>query len=133
MSPEKTEKLFNDFPLLYKNKNLPGTHSRVIDGFTMEDGWFDIVYDLSKELEEIIKNIDIEDKPAAFQMKSKLGGLRFYMDGEFVEEIGEAISEAESLSYKTCEFCGKEGSRKGKNWIWTACDPCWDQHEKRSF
>jgi len=28
------------------------------------------------------------------------------------------------LSFKTCELCGKPGSRRGDGWVRTLCTPC---------
>ena len=62
-------------------------------------------------------------------MKEKFGGLRFYMTCD-TDEIFDLISEAEALSYKTCEECGKPGEERGGGWIHTLCDSChknWDK------
>ncbi len=78
-------------------------------------GWNDIIYDLNKKLEAEKPDYQI------FQIKEKFGGLRFYTDK--MTYLGwDYVSEAEELSFKTCEECGRLGkiwSRKG--WVRTLC------------
>ena len=68
--------------------------------------------------------------PRITQVKEKFGGLRFYIDGGD-DEIYGMIGLAESLSYRTCEFCGTTkdvGQTQG--WIITCCKACVDSDEK---
>ena len=55
------------------------------------------------------------------QVKEKYGGLRFYGDGGD-DKIRNFIWFAESMSAITCEKCGAPGKRRGRGWIYTACD-----------
>lgn len=64
------------------------------------------------------------NRPMASQVKEKFGTLRFYMTTSTLE-MGKLIDEAEELSAKTCEECGKPGNlRKKHYWVYTACDEC---------
>ena len=78
-------------------------------------GWNNIIYDLNKKLEAEKPDYQI------FQIKEKFGGLRFYTDK--LPYLGwDYIKEAEKLSLKTCEECGRPGkiwSRRG--WVRTLC------------
>ena len=67
--------------------------------------------------------------PKASQVKEKFGGLRFYMTCG-TDEIFNLIDEAEELSYKTCEECGKPGEEKDTGWIRTLCDYCHENWDK---
>ncbi len=67
--------------------------------------------------------------PKAAQVKEKFGGLRFYMTCGS-DEIFDLISEAEALSYKTCEECGKPGEERDTGWIHTHCDNCHENWDK---
>jgi hypothetical protein len=61
---------------------------------------------------------------AICQIKEKFGGLRFYVDGVPYKSQGdEWINEAEALSFKTCEDCGKPGelTNSGGYWVKTLC------------
>ena len=133
MREELDKKLVKAFPLLYGDRNAPMQSTAMCWGFP-GDGWFDIIWDLSSKLEPLIQkfideNQDTELYPKAFQVKEKFGGLRFYMTCG-MDEISDLISEAEALSLKTCEECGKPGEERGGGWIHTLCDSChknWDK------
>jgi len=117
MNEKNTEYLFNKYPKLYAQKDLPNTVSLMGYGFP-GDGWFDLIDELSSKLQDLCdqKGFQIE----AVQVKSKWGGLRFYIAATDTEEIKEddyqelrkIIGEAERLSFEICQFCGKE---KDKN------------------
>lgn len=73
--------------------------------------------------------------PKAAQVKEKFGGLRFYMTSAN-DEIRELVSEAEALSYKTCEECGEPGEERDTRWIRTLCDHChnnWEEIRKKKW
>ena len=118
MNEKLQDKIFNDFPDLYQEKDLPMTQSCMCWGFECGDGWFDIIYQLSKKISEI------DPKCRAQQVKEKFGGLRFYISGGN-EKIDELINLAEEESYKTCENCGsKENVSQTDGWIKTLCENC---------
>ena len=46
------------------------------------------------------------------------------------DEIAALITEAEALSFKTCEECGQPGESRGDGWVHTLCKNCdenWDK------
>jgi len=136
MKEELDKKLVKAFPLLYGDRNAPMQSTAMCWGFP-GDGWFDIIWDLSSKLEPLIQkfideNQDTELYPKAFQVKEKFGGLRFYMT-RGSREIYDLISEAEALSLKTCEECGKPGEPPlppNEGWIHTHCDDCHENWNK---
>jgi hypothetical protein len=84
--------------------------------FSVGYGWYPIVKDLITDLIELGWNKQV------VQVKEKFGGLRFYIN-EGSKEIYDKISDAEKLSYETCEICGEKGEpRKDMGWITTLCD-----------
>jgi hypothetical protein len=90
--------------------------------FECEDGWFDIINDLSAELHYIILKTDCSCR--ASQVKEKYGTLRYYMDTE-TSEMSKFIKLAEKRSTETCEYCGEKGKLKEINgWSYTSCDDC---------
>lgn len=117
MNKRNTEKLYKDFPELYKQRFLPMTQSCLCFGIETGNGWFDLIYDLSKKLTEL--NIGIE----AVQVKEKFGGLRFYTNF-YSEQSNKLIEEAENKSYKICEICGNPGEPNDNGWISTLCEKC---------
>lgn len=68
-----------------------------------------------------------DNRLKAVQVKEKFATLRFYVDNPTNEALG-AIREAEIASARICEECGQPGKTRGKQWIMTRCDECW-QHE----
>lgn len=118
MDKENTEKLLNAFPHLYRGVKEPPTANLMCFGFECGDGWFNLLYQLSKE---IVKS-DPEAK--ALQVKEKYGTLRFYCT-YYSESSEEAIDKAEKLSEITCEDCGKPGSLHHRgSWLRTLCGEC---------
>ena len=133
MKEELDNKLVKAFPLLYKDRNAPMQSTAMCWGFP-GDGWFNIIWDLSSKLEPLIQkfideNQDTELYPKAAQVKEKYGGLRVYMT-RGTDEIYDLIEEAEALSYKTCEVCGKPGEERPGGWIHTLCDYCHENWDK---
>jgi nitrogenase molybdenum-iron protein alpha/beta subunit len=98
-------------------------------GFECGDGWFRLIDQLSSDITAIDKRDGTET--IAFQVKEKYGGLRFYIEGGS-DAVFDAIDKAEELSLKTCEVCGEPGKQRGKGWIYTMCDKCWEKDEKET-
>ena len=150
MKTELDKQLCEEFPLLYADRNATMYETCMCWGFP-GDGWFDIIYELSSQLEPLIQKWidenpencirckkhknehdgDCEFKllhPRAAQVKEKFGGLRFYMDYA-TKEMNKLVSKTESKSYVTCEYCGKEGKETGSGWIKTLCQECNEANE----
>jgi len=135
MDKVKQDKLMDDFPLLYADRNKSSRYSLMCFGFECFNGWYDIIYDLSSKLEPMIQKwIDEnpgKDYPRAIQVKEKFGTLRFYMT-HATTEMYNAISEAEKKTETTCEACGKPGKLRGGGWVFTFCDEC-DEKKKTGW
>ena len=107
------------------------------------DGWFNILDSLCaniqhhidwKSKKEEYKNMSVQEydeehQTRVVQVKEKFGGLRFYVNNSDDVVIG-MISLAESLSLKTCEYCGNPGYPRRGPWIKTLCDACDDKKRK---
>ena len=133
MKEEFDKKLVEAFPLLYGDRHTSMRTTAMCWGFSCNDGWYDIIWDLSSKLEPLLQKFhdeypDVESPPRASQVKEKFGVLRFYMTSA-TEEMYDLIEKAEALSYKTCEDCGKPGEEREGGWIITHCDDC---HERRT-
>ena len=129
MREELDKKLCEAFPILYSGRRLPMTQTAMCWGFEHNDGWFDIIWDLSEKLENINKSLPSDGGSfiVATQVKEKFGTLRFYTGGipsSVSDEVYKLIDEAETASEKTCERCGKEGKLCGKGWVSTKCKEC---------
>jgi len=122
MNKENEVKLFDRFK--FYRPELPETVSLMCYGFCCGDGWFDIIWDLSQKLEQIV-----DDDFNVFQVKEKFGELRFYfdvLDGKEDkidrEKVYKLIGEAEDKAASTCERCGKPSEIKTRNgWLSTIC------------
>ena len=134
MKEELDKRLVEAFPLLYADRNASKQKTCMRYGFP-GNGWFDIIWNLSSKLEPLIQRFIDEnpvaplDYPKAFQVKEKFGGLRFYMTFG-TDEMFSLVSEAETLSFKTCEECGDTGEERSRGWIRILCDNChinWDK------
>lgn len=125
MSPEKILQLKTEFPLLYRR----------LAYFECDDGWFNLIFDMSSKLEKLIKNqpnqiLDVnkidtdtyDQQMYIVQLKEKFALLRIYDQG-FTKKMRQIIHQAEASSAYICEVCGKEGKlgRIG-NWMKTLCE-----------
>ena len=112
MNSELTQKLLDDFPKLSRNQH----ETSMQDGFACGDGWFDLIYRLSRDIEAVAResglNPDSPDWPLCRQVKEKMGSLRFVVfaiDGraELNERISELRLAALNRSLQICEKCGQ--------------------------
>ncbi len=114
MNDDLSELLRDRYPLLYSNGIM----------FECGDGWFVLINALSAKLELLIAACEDHPehgRPYASQVKEKYGTLRFYMS-YMTDEMEALIDEAEDLSAKTCEICGKDGEIRGNHWVQTLCE-----------
>ncbi len=76
MSPTLQQKFIDRWPTWF---DVKGDMRRTLMpfGFTIEDGWFDIVWRLCEDLEALIPAAEIEtgEKFEVFEVKQKMGGL----------------------------------------------------------
>jgi len=112
---------------LISNKNIKVVAVQVKEKF----GGLRFYYDI-KSPETFMNKVGYIISTAMF--KVRLGRLywkiqdfkkKFYRTTE--EKISDAISNAEYQSYKTCEVCGEPGKTRGRGWITTQCETCWDK------
>ena len=95
MKAELEQKLFSAFPILYQLKDAPLTDALMAWGFCCGDGWFDLLWRLSRDLEEYNRRHP-ESPVMATQVKSKFGELCFYINDRDNEKIMDRIAEAET-------------------------------------
>jgi hypothetical protein len=87
-----------------------------------QDGWYDIISDLTKKINDICKRDGLNIHVT--QIKEKFGGLCYYLSG-YTDEILELIEQAEEESLFSCELCGAPGCNKVTNSFWqTRCEKC---------
>lgn len=126
MSPDLENKLFERYPHIFRR----GEGFSHITHLEISDGWFNLIDVLCSTIQSHIDNLRYRSNgPAeidvvsihATQVKEKWGGLRFYVSGGD-DFIWGAIANAENMSYRICEVCGKPGSSRRSSWIQTLCD-----------
>ena len=124
MNEENTKKLFERFKFFQPKKSIQ--ESLMAFGFECGDGWFDILWNLSLEIEKELQDPKLKEQQEGeypfevVQTKEKFGGLRYYTNWG-TDAIYDLISKAEHLSYKTCEACGMPGKPNKEGWITTLC------------
>lgn len=127
MKKELQEKLFNEFPEIFRGSKLSKMEHCLGRGIETEDGWFSIIYAASMAINSHLKKLKDAGRPLDFefmQIKEKFATLRIYDNGgdEFIDGV---ISTAENLSAITCEVCGAFGKvycTERRSWIKTLCE-----------
>jgi len=124
MKKELENKLKKKFPSLYKNLYKENTCMQW--GIECDDGWYDLIYNLSSELDNWCKQNELQVNAA--QIKEKFGTLRFYFNSANVftddqyKEISSIVDKYEKLSGTVCELTGNVGELKVKGyWYKTLC------------
>lgn len=131
---ERREKIFEKYSKLYRRKTSEDSGRWPIHyGFEFNDGWLDIVEDLSDAIQTYVdyqaKSNPSFKQPEVLQCKEKFGALRFYIvDGD--DYISGLIAFAERISSRVCESCGAAGKKQPGAWIKTMCDSCYDKRNK---
>lgn len=113
MRDDLEEKLYRDYPSLYRNRQ----QTLMFDGFACGDGWCMLIDTMSFLLSKHDQKIRAE------QVKEKLGALNFYV--QFGDKYSTGITMlAYTISQVTCEICGAPGARyEHQGWLTTRC-PC---------
>lgn len=140
MKKELQDKLYQDYPKLFKQKDLSMRETCMCWGIETGDGWYSLLDKLCSLLQW---DIDKNNYPQieARQVKEKFGTLRFYYsyvpsEKKYDERkygVQEGmISFAEYLSEYICETCGStEGVKQTDGWVVTLCEKCMEKYKKR--
>ncbi len=93
--------------------------------FDIEDGWIDLVGQLIRDI------IETGDEWKIAQIKSKFGGLRFYVETES-DAVRSLIRQAEIESGRLCEECGAAAKTQSVHrWVVTLCPEHMAEEEAR--
>ena len=122
------------FKIMDCGEEIVGDDTAPIDerGIECGDGWFAIIDRLSSACEDeigllISRGGDEMLWPRVAQIKEKLVGLRFYVNGHISDQLRSQILQAvddEGENYRTCELCGAAGRLREGSWLRTYCDNC---------
>lgn len=123
MREELDKLLCEKYPKMFVNRHKSMQETCMCWGFSCGDGWFDLIDQLCGNIQSYIDNNKHLNVPQVTvdQVKEKFGTLRFYVTGGN-ELIRGMIWFAESMSGRICETCGAPGKRRGRGYIYTACD-----------
>ena len=107
------EKIYKRCPIIYRGRNLGPDQNLMCFGFECGSGWYDLILDLSIQLEKITEKLradgmDPDYLPMVMQVKEKYGGLSFSLT-YYTDEMDVLIDKAEEDSLAICEECGAEG------------------------
>ncbi len=112
MNDALSQKLLNDFPMLFRDRHA----SSMQNGFVCGDGWFDLIHQLAQDIESVAREHGLSPDSAQWlrcrQVKEKLGSLRFVVfavegPSEMNERIGELRLAALNRSFDICGYCGQ--------------------------
>lgn len=133
MKKELENKIINNFPkLFYYYKNTKSRYP-IIFGVDTGDGWFDLVYNLCKNIQEWCDKNDQAKQVKFTQIKEKWGELRVYCEG-YPDEIDEMIAQAAKESITICQNCGSKNNIKiTTGWVTYLCKDCYTEWEKRTL
>lgn len=141
MNEDLEKQLYELGPILYQEKDLPMQQTCMCWGFECPDSWFDLLKELTIELESSINNkYKGKYECVAQQVKEKYGSLRFYgeikilienptkddldLSNKLYEQFQELVNKAEYKSEKICCECGKPATKTSSGWIAHFCDDC---------
>lgn len=137
MHPDLSDRLIEAFPHLYRRQEGPEGSAGIsmLYAFECRDGWFDLLWWLSAQLEALIAAFPEKEqsKYVPGTIKEKWGTLRVYLWHE-TPEMQQVIRLAEQQSGRVCEECGAPGSLMSFHGIaMTRCpahDPARSQHQE---
>lgn len=107
MSPDLEQVLYDRYPAIFAERNLPADQTAMCRGITCGDGWFTLLDALCASLQREADHGDAQ-QIVATQVKEKLGGLRFHVRTASGIQRG-MIRLATNLSERICEMCGAPG------------------------
>ena len=124
MTPELEKQLVEKHPKIFVEVGSILSVSNMAWGLCVGDGWYWLVDQLCKQLQQ---GVDLGGEPqiVAAQVKEKFAGLRFYVNSATDKQY-TIIDFAEALSFTICESCGstKDVSQLSSGWIKTQCAEC---------
>lgn len=128
MNAELQDKLYKEYPKLFRQKDLPMTQTSMCWGVCTGDGWYNILEVLCYQIQSHVDKKQKENpefpQVEFVQVKEKFGGLRVYTNGAD-DVVYSLINYAAGMSGCTCEDCGSPGrNRSYRGWFITHCDSC---------
>ena len=129
MRGELQTKLIEKYPSLFKyliNYRSVDLISPICFGIETGDGWYDLLDELFGKM------VELDHAVSLMQVKEKFGELRVYV-GPSTDVVFDLIDEYTERSRSICEVCGKEGKLRGKIWLTTRCDECYEKETSGGY
>ena len=123
MKVELQNQLFEKYPKIFRQVNLPMDQTCMCWGLECGNGWYDLIDNLCNDIQSYIDANNLQQVEAT-QVKEKYGSLRFYTSysDDYIDNL---INKAELDSYSICENCGTtENIGHTLGWISTLCKDC---------
>ena len=103
MDKEKTNQLYERFSHLYRERTAPLDSSQMPWGFQCEDGWYKILFDMSKKIEKI--SSEGEFAPAISLVSKHEDGTLHVAVRNITPPVADIVTAAQERSRLTCEYC----------------------------
>ena len=103
MNKHNTEELYEKFPHLYRERTAPLESSGMGWGFQCEDGWYKIIYEMSKKIDKI--STEGEHAPAISLVSRHEDGTLYVAVSNITPPVADIVTSATEQSRLTCEFC----------------------------
>ena len=103
MDSHKTNELYEKFPHLYRERTAPLESSGMPWGFQCEDGWYKIIYEMSKQIAKISKGGEFA--PAITLVSKHEDGTLHVAVRNITPPIADIVTRATEKSRLTCELC----------------------------
>lgn len=131
MDSHKTNNLYERFSHLYRERTAPLESSGMPWGFQCEDGWYKIIYEMSKRIEKLSTGSPHDCAITAVSRNED--GTLHVEARNLTPPIHDIITTATEQSRLTCEYCAYTPAflRKGKGPVGghIACGRCLRQAE----
>ena len=123
MDQKLQNELYEKYPKLFKQKNLPMNQTCMYWGIETGTGWYWLIDNLCSCIQSYI-DANKKEQVEVVQIKEKFGGLRYYINRSD-DLINGMIWLAEHCSWNICEKCGTTHNiTHTKGWIKTLCKEC---------
>jgi hypothetical protein len=103
MDSQKTNELYEKFPHLYRERTAPLESSGMGWGFQCENGWYKIIYEMSKKIDKI--STEGEHAPAISLVSRHEDGTLYVAVSNITPPVADIVTSATEQSRLTCEFC----------------------------
>ena len=130
MKKEAEDALFSMHPLLFAQRHLSGSVTRMCDGICVGNVLFDLINSMCEEFQTLSNKTGTQIE--FVQCKEKFGLLRVYTN-TYNEEIQDILSKYSEASAHVCHECGdyENVTTRRECWIETICDKCYADRQNK--